>query len=170
MTSTGDFDHILVPIEFENSETDGAAPQENGGDSEAENVGPWTVRALETAARLARTGQLWLVHVHHDFSDYATWMPPSRMDELNAAAAQHATEALERVAERYCPDMEVHCIIESGNPLDVILRVADQHPPDAIVLAASSRGRVSRAFHGSTVDKVIRRARCPVVVIPSGNR
>src|SRR5690606_33112103 len=125
-----------------------------------------TSHALELASRLARGGELWLVYAHHPFSDYATWMNPQTLAELEEAARHHTTVLLEAAAARHCRDVSLRYVVEAGNPLDVILEVASNHPPDAIVLATSSRGRLNRAFHGSTADKLIRRAHCPVVVVP----
>ena len=47
-------------------------------------------------------------------------------------------------------------------------RLLDAGEVEAIVLAVSARHRVSRAFLGTTADKVIRLSPCPVVVVPSG--
>lgn len=169
--TAGVFRRVLVPVEFESLEegetrADRAAEV---GDHDWVGVSACTVRALELAARfVGHDGELWLVHAHHDFSQYATWMNPKRMAELNTGASNHSTTVLQVVAEQHCPDVDLHYVIEPGRPLDIILEVAAKHPPDAIVLAASSRGKVNRAVLGSTADKVIRRASCPVTVVPSG--
>ncbi|MEQ8762709.1 MAG: universal stress protein [Planctomycetota bacterium] len=168
--SEGAFQKILVPVEFETLDEGESVPGESvevaGHDRVA--IGPYTIRALELAARLARGGELWIVHVHHRFSDYATWMEPSVLDELNNAASQYSTEVLKDIAVRHCPDVKHHYVIEAGRPIRVILELAEKNSADAIVLAASSRGKVNRAFHGSTADRIIRRASCPVIVVPSG--
>lgn len=169
--TAGVFRRVLVPVEFESvkKETAQADRAAEVGDHDWIGVGECTVEALELAARLVgHGGELWLVHVHHDFSEYATWMTPSRMAELNAGARRHSTAVLETVAKQHCPGVDLRCIVEPGRPLEVILDLARKHPPDAIVLAASSRGKVNRAFLGSTADRVIRRASCPVLVVPSG--
>lgn len=75
---------------------------------------------------------------------------------------------LDAVAKQYCGGTDLHYAIRPGRPLDVIVDVAGEHPPDAIVLAASRRGRVTRALAGSTTDKIIRRASCLVVIVPAG--
>ncbi len=169
--TAGLFRRVLVPVELEALENDGVRMEVavEVGDHDWIGVGAYTILALELACRLVGDdGELWLVHAHHDFSQYATWLTPSRMSELNAGASRHSTDVLEAVAERHCGGADLHYVIKPGRPLEVILDVAAEHPPEAIVLAASSRGKVNRAFLGSTADKVIRRASCPVVVVPSG--
>lgn len=165
----GVFSKILVPVEFhslDEGETTAGQVVEVGDDRVA--VGPVTVHALELATKLASEGELWLVHAHHNFSDYATWMNPDNMDELNRQSSHYSTKVLQAIAAKHCPGVKLHYAIRAGSPLDVILDVAGEHPLDAIVLAASSRGRVNRAFMGSTADKIIRRSTCPVLVVPSG--
>ena len=164
------FRSVLVPVEFEalaqGERTAGEVVQVNPGDSVA--VGPYTIRALEMAAQLARGGALWLVHAQHDFSDYATWIDPRSMNSLTTGAHDHALATLQVAAQRHCPDVQLNYVIEPGAVLDVVLKVARDRGAEAIVLSASSRGRINRAFHGSTADKLIRRAACPVMVLPSG--
>jgi nucleotide-binding universal stress UspA family protein len=167
---TGEFCTVLVPVEFETSTAADAAADEVVRRTEAGTtmIGPYTVEALKLAARLARGGEVWLVHVRHDASEHATWMSAKTMTTLRAKAHARVTDMLQIAAKRHCSAVESRYFVESGDPVDAILRVAKEHAPDAIVLAASSRGRINRAFHGSTADKLIRRAPCPVVVLPSG--
>ncbi len=168
--SAGVFHRVLVPVELESLEEEEAEVDRSlaVGDHEWIGVGAYTIEAIELACRLVGDGELWLVHAHHDFAQYATWMTPSWMRELDSGARRHSTAVLEAVAARHCAGVDLHCVVRPGRPLDVILDVAGEHPPDAVVLAASSRGKVNRAFVGSTADKVIRRASCPVIVVPSG--
>ena len=164
------FRTVLVPVEFESlppgETTAGDAIEVSDGDLVA--IGVHTVEALELAARLAQGGTLLLVHAHHDFAGYATWSAPDAMLELNAGARKRAAIVLDAAGSRHCAGVALRSIIEPGAPLAVIMAAAEAHTPDAIVLAASSRGRLNRVFNGSTANKLIRSAGCPVVVVPSG--
>ena len=167
--STGVFSRVMAPVEFEAAKGGELATGrviEVGEDRIS--IGEGTVRALELAARLAQGGEVCLVHAAHDFMDYATWMPPERIVEHNRDASLYATMVLSAIAKEHCTGVKLRYVIESGKALDVILDAAKNYPLEAIVLAASARSRVSRAFLGSTADKVIRRSPCPVMVVPSG--
>ncbi|MCX4247113.1 universal stress protein [Paraliomyxa miuraensis] len=168
--SAGVFQKVLVPVEFEPANEGDIAPDRmvEVGDHDWVAVGECTIRALELAARLASGGDVYIVHATPDFRDYATWMPPARIAELDGGASHHAKVVLEVVARQHCRGVTLHYINEPGKALDVVLEAAREHSPDAIVLAASARHRVNRAFLGSTADKVIRQSPCPVVVVPSG--
>lgn len=166
---SGVFRSVLVPVELEPAESGKIALDRTAeiGD-EWVAIDEWTVRALELAARVAAGGEVCIVHATHDLTGYATWMPPARAAELEGAASRYATTALAKIAERHCPGVTLRYVIEPGKPLDVILAAARKHSVDAIVIAASTRPRMNRAILGSTADKVIRLASCPVFVLPSG--
>ncbi len=170
--SVGAFKRVLVPVELEPAKKGEVATDRvvEVGDHDRVAVGEWTVRALELAARLAVGGEVYIVHATPDFRDYATWMPPSRITELNRGASDYSTAVLEVVTKQHCRGVTLHYINRPGKALDIILDTAKQQHPDAIVLAASARHRVNRAFLGSTADKVIRQSPCPVLVVPANTR
>jgi nucleotide-binding universal stress UspA family protein len=168
-TMSGTFARVLVPVEFEYVDPGEVDPDRTieVGDHDPVSVGECTVRALELAARLTSGGEVYIVHAIAEFSHYATWTTPARMNELEDDASRSSTAVLSGIAERHCRGVTLRYVLEPGKPLDVILAAAAEHSPDAIVLAASARGRVHRALLGSTADKIIRQATCPVVVVPS---
>jgi len=56
------------------------------------------------------------------------------------------------------------CVVR-GRPADTIVGFADQEGCDLIVLATSAARGLQHALLGSVTDKVIRLARCPVLVV-----
>ncbi|HRI07047.1 MAG TPA: universal stress protein [Nannocystaceae bacterium] len=170
MTTSGVFQRVLVPVEFEPaSETASAADRSaEVGDHEWVSVNQWTIHALELAARLARGGEVFVVHATPEFTDFPTWTTPARLSALDADARSDATAVLQAITARHCAGVTLRPVIRPGRALEVILEAAREHGVDAIVLAASARHRVNRAFLGSTADKVIRQSPCPVMVVPSG--
>ena len=53
-----------------------------------------------------------------------------------------------------------------GHPVAEILKTADQLDADVIVVGSHGKGSVEYAFLGSTAEKVLRKSRRPVFVIP----
>jgi len=53
-----------------------------------------------------------------------------------------------------------------GHPVAEILKTADQLDADVIVVGSHGKGLVEYAFLGSTAEKVLRKSRRPVFVIP----
>jgi nucleotide-binding universal stress UspA family protein len=63
---------------------------------------------------------------------------------------------------------EVRAMVTSGTPVDEILRAARRQQADLIVIGMRGVGRVARMLLGSTTDRVLRRARIPVLAVPTG--
>ena len=53
----------------------------------------------------------------------------------------------------------------SGDPADVIVAAAAAHDADLIVVGARGLGGMSRLLLGSVSEKVLRYARCPVLIV-----
>ena len=53
-----------------------------------------------------------------------------------------------------------------GIPADLILAQAEGSRVDLIVLGSHGRGPLSHLFLGSVADGVLKRARCPVLIVP----
>jgi nucleotide-binding universal stress UspA family protein len=70
------------------------------------------------------------------------------------------------VAREKPPDVEIEVAILEGKPYQEILRFADEHAIDIIVLNLQSKGILERAFLGSTAERIVRLAHMPVLSVP----
>lgn len=176
--STKPFARILVPIDFT------AAGDELVESGHAILVGnqyieyaPASRRALELAANLARLsgGTVCLFHVTPQLNYNALYAGASRelglsgdvINEIHKVACDTSVAALRVLAEQSCVGVDYECSARPGVALYAILEEAEAFEADLIVLAASGRSRVARFFVGSTADRIIRQAECPVTVIPA---
>ncbi len=82
--------------------------------------------------------------------------------ELFEEAEDRLHESVPIVARDFCSVSER---VEEGTPWRVVLQVAEETCAELIVMGAHSRGSLDRAFFGSTVNHVVRQARCPVLVV-----
>jgi len=170
------FAEILVPVSFEIAELEA---KQSGEAIEIEpnryvQVSPSTVETLELAARLAAGGQILLVHATPDLTHFGVyggpqgaWFPVDSAGDIHRMTKERSMLVLRTLAERHVKGTSVEYYVAPGPPTTVILHAASKHRPDMIVLAASGRSRIRRAVRGSTANKVVRRADCPVVVVPS---
>lgn len=55
--------------------------------------------------------------------------------------------------------------IKEGNPADVILKTIEEDDIDLVVMGSSGKHALTRFVYGSVTDKVVRFAKCPVLVI-----
>ena len=65
------------------------------------------------------------------------------------------------------PEVCVERLVAEGDPVNQIVRVAEESKCDLILMATHARTGVSRLLTGSVAEKVVRRSRCPVLVIKS---
>jgi nucleotide-binding universal stress UspA family protein len=63
-------------------------------------------------------------------------------------------------------DLISNILIRLGNPVEEILRVADEENCDVIVLGSHGKGFLKQTFLGSVSSSVLLRTRKPVFVIP----
>jgi nucleotide-binding universal stress UspA family protein len=136
------FQHVLCPTDFTHS----------------------AQYSTEIAAMLVTPGaaSIALLHVRELPLLYRT--EPLQSDvvlDKNATARleQHASDARKKV------DVRVEPRLRAGAPGAEILREVDEDPTiDLVVMGSHGRTGIKRALLGSVAEKVVRHARCPVVV------
>ena len=169
------FDRVLVPLEFVAADLKlieaGAAIEAGGQHLDLPEA---VQRTMALGASLtAGGGKVRFVHATPSLA-YAgiyggpegAWMPATTLKELDEQAQRTSMKIMRDLARRYCPGATVEFAAPAGSANDVILAEAESFHADLIVLATSGRGRTRRLFLGSTADKIIRQAPCPVLVVP----
>jgi nucleotide-binding universal stress UspA family protein len=133
------YDHILVPISFEQDRDSNAA--------------------LRVARLLAgETGRISLLHVIEQVPSYAmSYLPQGYVNE-----ARKATETELADIAATLPKASAHVV--EGHSGRTILDWAEAHKPNCIVIA-SHRPGMQDLLLGSTAAKVVRHASCAVHVI-----
>ena len=77
------------------------------------------------------------------------------------------TRLLTDAAAEAAPDVPVTVAGTGGDPAEEILRYATRLAIDLIVVGTHGRTGVSRVLLGSVAERVVRGARCPVLVVPA---
>jgi nucleotide-binding universal stress UspA family protein len=78
------------------------------------------------------------------------------------------TRLLADAAALAAPGVPVIVSSTGGDPAEEILRYAQRHPIDLIVVGSRGRTGFSRMLLGSVAERVLRGATCPVLTVPSG--
>jgi nucleotide-binding universal stress UspA family protein len=171
--SSSPFRRILIPIDF-SDDIDDAVHSGLDVDRGANMVAPASIKALELAAGIVdEGGSLCLVHATPSYETARVYTGGAGMGlgmgelaEVHANARAASLEILEKFAERYASKIKCTFVVRPGVALQVILEEATKFDAQLIVVAVSGRSRVARFFLGSTADRVIRQAPCPVLVVP----
>lgn len=170
------FHRILVPVDFTGATDELVASglHVELGEMKIEFASA-SARSLEIAAGLVDGGELHLLHATpamdqalHYGAAARIGMLSSAIEEIHRDARKASIEVLQSLAARYCPGVKVSFESRPGPPLPLILDEARSFGADLIIMPASGRSSVARFFLGSTADRVIREAGCPVLVIPPG--
>ena len=56
-------------------------------------------------------------------------------------------------------------VVETGTPYDEIVRLTEELEIDLVIMSTHGRAGLKRFFIGSTTEKVVRHASCPVLVV-----
>lgn len=141
--------HLLVPIDF----TDG------------------TDRILAAAARIARREEaiLHLLHVAPPEPDFIPYdAGPDVVRDQVAEELREEHRAIQDLATRLSKDgFAASARMVQGATVDTILAWADRVQADCIVMGAHRHGALHRLVLGSVSEGVLRKAQCPVLVVPA---
>ena len=123
--------------------------------------------ALEYALSLAMEYEatLMLLHVIEEFHYSAYYedlnAPPER---IYAEVLKEAEERMERlVFEEMKGKVAVEQVIRRGEPFSEVVQAAREEEVDLIVMGTHGKTGLSHALMGSTAERVVRLAPCPVL-------
>jgi nucleotide-binding universal stress UspA family protein len=126
-------------------------------------------RAVEPAVVLAEKfgSRILVLYVVEDrlppFVDEYTGIS---LEEILKAHTERARKEMDRFVEQNLPGRpNVESLVVHGMPSSEIVRVAEDRRADLLVMATHGRGFVSHALFGSTTERVLRRAPCPVLTV-----
>lgn len=124
-----------------------------------------SIEAVKVALVLAE--QASDVHVLHVLIELPASDPVVIWDELNAERRKKAThESMEqKLKEAGVEGVQIDTTI--GNPAPVIVDLAEEIEAGVIVIPSHGYTGVKRLFLGSVAERVVRLAKCPVLVLKS---
>ena len=96
--------------------------------------------------------------------------PPIMMPEMVQAQEEASKKLLSKIADSIDNEISVYTFHKIGNPKDEILLTADEWNADMIILGTHGRTGFDHFISGSVAEKVVRKARCPVLIIPNKDK
>jgi len=126
-------------------------------------------RAFEPAMTLARKfgAKILLAYVEEDRLPplVIEYMAVGVEDILTKQADQAGDRLQECVRDGFAGVADVETVVTMGSPHVEIVRLAEERGADLIVMATHGRGFITHAILGSTAERVLRRAGCPVLIV-----
>jgi nucleotide-binding universal stress UspA family protein len=132
-----------------------------------------TLRVVKAAAHLAKPfrSRVVLMHVSEGYSQrFAFGSGPEDVPAEAAEPGPGESAARRRLGE--LQDLVLSAGLEStsieltGPPVEQIMTQAETARVDLIVLGTHGRSPLYHLFTGGVLDGILRRARCPVLVVP----
>jgi nucleotide-binding universal stress UspA family protein len=122
-----------------------------------------TADALAYAFAMAQENdsRVTLLHVLHNVDDAD--LSREYRDLLRKGIQAELEELVPAEAKDWC---DVVTRVETGTPYRIILRTLEDEKVDLLVMNIHGKGMLDRALLGSTAERVVRAARCPVMLIP----
>jgi universal stress protein A len=124
-------------------------------------------KALQYAAPFCAQFQASLILLHVVEIPYVgSDVPMVQLDQWQAQTNENAINRLNELSqERELRGLTVEQVIRIGNPYREIVAAAKEMPVDLIILSTHGHTGFSRMFMGSTAERVVRHASCPVLVV-----
>ena len=98
-------------------------------------------------------------------SDYGPML--ENIGEIVAASEKTLARRLKQVVKRLvATDLQVETVLLTGTPAQLILAQAEVEQADYIIMGSHGHTALSDLLVGSTTHQVLRKARCPVVIVP----
>lgn len=96
-----------------------------------------------------------------DFSATQISIPPTDFE-----ITKNAEESLKQFINKEIPaDIKVKSVIKTGKPFVEIVETASEENIDLIIISSHGRSGVEKILFGSTAEKVVRKAPCPVLTL-----
>ena len=130
----------------------------------------FSAAAYEYALSLAEYYNARIVAMHvvelwkYPFADYAGY--EADYAKFSRALKEGGEVRLQRfVKEHSAGGLHPELVVHDGNPPDYILSYVQKENMEVIVMGTHGRRGLDRLALGSTTDRVIRKATCPVLVV-----
>lgn len=98
--------------------------------------------------------------------DLKAKLDKSLQKEGKEAVEKFSAQLMDSKCQGVCrQNVNLKTEIKEGNPADVILKTIEEDEIDLVVMGSSGKHALERFVYGSVTDKVVRSAKCSVLVV-----
>ena len=111
--------------------------------------------------------KIYIIHVVEDFLKYAKLsIPHISMDKI----IEEVYEAAEKELDDFCTKnfegkVKYESILSKGEAHEEIFKAVKEREIDIIIIGTHGNSGLNKIFFGSTADRVLRGAKCPVITV-----
>lgn len=132
-----------------------------------------TELVVQKAEELAKkmSAQVWILHNAEPAPDVLEFRadPQTARDSL-AGKFHHEHRQIQDIAKRLRKEgLEATALLVHGPTVEIILKEASELDVDMIIVGSHGRGAVYQLLVGSISEGLLRKSRCPVLVVPTRN-
>ena len=125
--------------------------------------------AFDYAISLAKeySGKLVLIHVINEPVDLrGFYVPHISFENLEKEIAEGAQKMMDSFCDKHLKEFRnFEQSVISGVPADEIVKKADECGADLIIMGTHGRKGMDHLLFGSTAERVVRNANCPVMTV-----
>ena len=128
-------------------------------------------RAVRQAVDIAEqhNAKIYLLHVVDRLQQCAIdyCIPLETMMKVQSDSEKEATKKMQEEAEKILKTKNIDLVfdVKSGTPYEEILKEQQERKADLIVIASHGRTGLLRTLIGSVAERVMREAKCPVLLV-----
>jgi len=128
-------------------------------------------RAVRQAVDIAEqhNSKIYLLHVVDRLQQCAIdyCIPLETMMKVQSDSEKEATKKMQEEAEKILKTKNIDLVfdVKSGTPYEEILKEQQERKADLIVIASHGRTGLLRTLIGSVAERVMREAKCPVLLV-----
>jgi len=114
--------------------------------------------------------RLYLLHVIQELTDFSELnLSPAVLPDIYATFEENAWKRLNELESIIPSDTPYESHVAHGIPFNEIIKFAQSESIDLIVVGTRGKTGLKEILFGSTAEKVIRKATCPVLAVrPTG--
>ena len=124
-------------------------------------------------SELSAEGVRYAYHLAKDVGAQVIVLNVIVLDESNTTSKREIERHKQRLEEfvaktvSHRADLKVRAVVVAGQPYSAIVDCAENEHVDLVVMSSHGRSGLSRMLIGSVTDRLLRAAKCPVLVVPS---
>ena len=123
-------------------------------------------RAAKVAAELAQCIKASELRILVAYDPIPPYLGEPNLQAVISARLKDAQGVLQDAVKAVDnPEIDIHTEIVEGNPAEIIIDVAETRHSDVIVMGSRGLGKLAGLLLGSTSQKVVSHAPCPVLIV-----